>query len=151
MMMFFGVDEKFPKSQTKRRQVSHEIDRLFRRGFPGGRKLCATFIVITRAKRDHHPHETTKNRKKRKERKEKTRRVCTSCTVDEHLNRSSRPEIGSHHVLQTFRGVDVHEQSRGFIHAFGVWVHRTERGGHFDGKFWSVVGVGVVISVVECF
>ena len=76
MMMFFGVDEKFPKSQTKRRQVSHEIDRLFRRGFPGGRKLCATFIVITRAKRDHHPHETTKNRKKRKERKEKTRRVC---------------------------------------------------------------------------
>ena len=70
--------------------------------------------------------------------------MCTSGTVDEHLNRPSRPEIGSHDVLQTFRGVDVHEQSRGFIHAFGVWVHRTERGGHFDGKFWSVVGVGVV-------
>jgi hypothetical protein len=67
--------------------------------------------------------------REKREKREKEKR--TSGTIDEHLNRSSRPEIGFHHVLQTFRGVDVHEQRRGFVHGLGVWVHRAQRGGHF--------------------
>ena len=104
------------------------------------------------SERSSLPQNDQKPKEKKRKERENEKSLCTSGTVDEHLNRPSRPEIGSHDVLQTFRGVDVHEQSRGFIHAFGVWVHRTERGGHFDGKFWSVVGVGVVLlKVVECF
>jgi hypothetical protein len=68
-------------------------------------------------------------RERERGKREKEKR--TSGTIDEHLNRPSRPEIGFHHVLQTFRGVDVHEQRRGFVHGLGVWVHRAQRGGHF--------------------
>jgi len=83
---------------------------------------------VSKKKRRKRCARALREREKR-EKREKEKR--TSGTIDEHLNRSSRPEIGFHHVLQTFRGVDVHEQRRGFVHGLGVWVHRAQRGGHF--------------------
>ena len=142
--MFFGG--KFPKSQTKRRQVSRMM-RSIAFSDAGSRWEEETLRYFHRnneRERSSFPRDDQKPKEKKRKERENEKSLRTSGTVDEHLNRPSRPEIGSHDVLQTFRGVDVHEQSRGFIHAFGVWVHRTERGGHFDGKFWSVVGVGVV-------
>lgn len=150
-MMFFGVDEKFPKSQTKRRQVSHEIDRLFRRGFPGGRKLCATFIVITSA-RDHPFHITTKNRKKRKERKEKTRRVCVPPAPSTSI---LIVPLGPRLVLMTsckpFAALMFMNKAAALsmLSAFGFTERREED--ILMGSFGRSLVLVLLLKVVECF
>ena len=48
----------------------------------------------------------------------------TSRPPHQHLNSALGSQVALHYVLQTLRGVDVHEQSRGFAHDLRIGVHR---------------------------
>ena len=128
--MFFGG--KFPKSQTKRRQVSRMM-RSIAFSDAGSRWEEETLRYFHRnneRERSSFPRDDQKPKEKKRKERENEKSLRTSGTVDEHLNRPSRTEIGFHDVLQTLRGVDVHEQRRGLIHGLRVRIHRTKRRRH---------------------